>query len=340
MKKLLSLLLFLILPVNLAVAAEPPQVVVSIKPIHSLVSALMDGVATPDLIIKKGSPHGYTLRPSEAKALAKADLVVWVGHDLESFLEKPLTTLAKDAQKLTLSETLQSSLLTKREGGEWAKHDHHDHDEHEDDQHADHEEDTHHKGHDEHEEGEHHTGHEEHEHDEDEHASMDFHIWLSPTIAKQITIETTKKLIEMDPQHSKQYQTNSDKLLAKLVQLDNNLKSKLSPVKDKPYLVFHAAYQYFESDYGLNAVGSVTIDPERKAGAKSISEIRKKVNRLGVVSVFSEPQFESSLVETIIEGTNVRTATLDPLGSKVSAGPNAYFELMNNLANDLVLGLK
>ncbi|WP_413701849.1 hypothetical protein ACLKMH_10090 [Psychromonas sp. KJ10-10] len=174
MKKLLSLFLFIILPISSAFSAEPPQVVVSIKPIHSLVSAVMEGVATPDLIIKKGSPHGYSLRPSEAKGLAKADLVVWVGHELESFLEKPLNTLAKDAQTLTLSEVLKSSLLTKREGGDWAKHnhDHHDHDahegheEHEHDAHEGHEEHEHdaHEGHEEHERDAH-EGHEEHEHD-------------------------------------------------------------------------------------------------------------------------------------------------------------------------------
>ena len=319
MKKLLSLLLFIILPINTAIAANTPNVVVSIKPIHSLVSAVMEGVATPDLIIKKGSPHGYTLRPSEAKVLEHADLVVWVGHDLESFLEKPLNTLAAKAQKLTLSEKLQSSLLTKREGGEWAKHSHADHDE------ADH---------DAHEE---HAVHESHDHEE---ASMDFHIWLSPMIAKKITIETTNALIQMDPAHAAQYQSNANKLLAKLVALDETLETKLAPVKNKPYLVFHAAYQYFESDYGLKAVGSVTIDPERKSGAKGIVEIREKVARLGVVCVFSEPQFESSLVQTIIEGTDAKTGTLDPLGSNIPAGPNAYFTLMNNLANDLVLGLQ
>ena len=318
MKKLLALVLFIILPINTVIAAEAPNVVVSIKPIHSLVSAVMEGIATPDLIIKKGSPHGYTLRPSEAKVLANADLIVWVGHDLESFLEKPLNTLAKDAQKLTLSEKLQSSLLNKREGAEWAKHTHKDHDE-----------------------MHHHEEHEEHEHDAHHgEASMDFHIWLSPAIAKKITIATTQMLVEMDPTHAEQYQTNSDKLLARLVELDENLTTKLAPVKDKPYVVFHAAYQYFESDYGLKAVGSVTIDPDRKSGAKGISEIRKKVTRLGVVCVFSEPQFESSLVKTIIEGTDVKTGTLDPLGANIQEGPNAYFELMNNLANDLVLGLQ
>ncbi|WP_435236699.1 zinc ABC transporter substrate-binding protein ZnuA [Psychromonas sp. PT13] len=332
MKKLLSLLLFIILPINTAIAAETPNVVVSIKPIHSLVSAVMEGVATPDLIIKKGSPHGYTLRPSEAKVLENADLVVWVGHDLESFLEKPLNTLAKQSQKLTLSETLQSSLLTKREGGEWAKHSHGDHKEASHDDHAAHE------SHD-HEEADHddHAAHESHDHEE---ASMDFHIWLSPTMAKKITIETTKALVKLDPAHAAQYQSNSEKLLTKLVALDSTLKTKLAPVKDKPYIVFHAAYQYFENDYDLNAVGSVTIDPERKSGAKGISEIRNKVARLGVACVFSEPQFESSLVQTIIEGTDAKTGTLDPLGSSIPAGPDAYFVLMNNLANDLVLGLQ
>ena len=169
---------------------------------------------------------------------------------------------------------------------------------------------------------------------------MDLHLWLDPKIAQKIVIETTNMLVELDPAHALQYQSNAMKLNERLTSLDQRLKQTLKPVKATPYLVFHSAYQYFETAYDLNAIGSVTIDPDRKPGAKGISEIRKKVKDSGARCVFSEPQFQSSLVTTIIEGTGAKTGVLDPLGSEIPEGPEAYFTLINNLANNLVIGLK
>jgi len=354
MKKLLFICLSIfVLPLQTLMADESPKVVVSIKPLHSLVSAVMEGVATPTLLVKKGSPHAYTLRPSEARALASADLVIWIGHEMESFLEKPLETVAENSKQLELAEVLESSLLKTRSGIEWDEHEHehehhegHDEDHEEHATHEDHDED--HEGHVEHEThedheatDEEHEGHEEHaDHEEHHHGVNDMHLWLDPKIAQKVVAETTKMLIDIDPAHTAQYQANSAKVTTKLVALDASLKQKLAPVKETPYLAFHSAYQYFEAAYDLNAVGSVTIDPDRKPGAKGISEIRERVKKTGARAVFSEPQFESSLVETIIEGTGATTGVLDPLGSDLEQGSDAYFILLNNLADNLVIGLK
>jgi len=307
-KSILTLLALCCLPLSFASAADSPRVVVSIKPLHSLVSGVMAGIGNPQLLVKKGSPHGYSLRPSEAKALAKADLVVWVGHELESFLEKPLQTLAKHSLHLELADQLEQDLLTKRHGGTWE--DHADHSKHADIAHG------------------------------DEQNRSDLHLWLDPKIAKKIVTETEKVLIDIDPTQAQRYRDNAAHMRQKLTELDIQLKQKLAPVRHHPYLVFHAAYQYFETAYNLNAVGSVTIDPERKPGAKRISEIRHKLQETNARCVFSEPQFESRLVATIIEGTGVKTATLDPLGTDIPAGPEAYFQLMQYLADNLVEGLK
>jgi len=357
MKKLFFICLsMLVLPLQSLMADETPKVVVSIKPLHSLVSSVMEGVATPTLLVKKGSPHAYSLRPSEARALANADLVIWVGHELESFLEKPLETVADNAKQLELAEVLESSLLKTRSGAEWDEHEHHDehaeeHEGHE--EHADHDEE--HEGHEEHaahddhdEEHEEHAAHDDHDEDHEEHTGHeghhhgvnDMHLWLDPKMAQKVVIATAKSLIEMDPAHAAQYQENAAKVEEKLTLLNQQLTQKLAPVKTIPYLAFHSAYQYFEAAYDLNAVGSVTIDPDRKPGAKGISEIRERVKRTGARAVFSEPQFESSLVETIIEGTGATTGVLDPLGSDIEQGPEAYFILLNNLADNLVTGLK
>ena len=349
MKKLLFICLSIfVLPLQTLMADESPKVVVSIKPLHSLVSAVMEGVATPTLLVKKGSPHAYTLRPSEARALASADLVIWIGHEMESFLEKPLETVAENAKQLELAEVLESSLLKTRSGIEWDEHEHHEGHDEDHEEHATHEDhDEEHEGHKEHadheatHDEEHGDDHEEHaDHEEHHHGVNDMHLWLDPKIAQKVVAETTKMLIEIDPAHAAQYQANSAKVTTKLVALDTSLKQKLAPVKETPYLAFHSAYQYFEVAYDLNAVGSVTIDPDRKPGAKGISEIRERVKKTGARAVFSEPQFESSLVETIIEGTGATTGVLDPLGSEIPQGPKAYFTLINNLADNLVAGLE
>ncbi|MDA3903113.1 MAG: zinc ABC transporter substrate-binding protein [Desulfuromusa sp.] len=294
-----------------ATDSSVPQVVVSIKPLHSLVAGVMQGVGKPLLLVKGGgSPHGYVLRPSEAQALANAQLVVWVGHSLESFLEKPLSTLGHKARQLELSEQLAEHLLFKQHGGTWEKPAHM------------------------------HSSKEKHADQSMQQKNIDSHLWLDPVLAKQIVILTGKALSEIDPVHSSQYQANTAELSEKLDRLDQKLKKQLDPVKDTPYIVFHSAYQYFESAYGLNAVGSITIDPDRKPGAKKIKEIRQKIKQLNARCVFSEPQFESRLIATVIEGTEAKTGILDPLGADLAEGPEAYFQLMNRLAENLYAGLK
>ena len=287
--------------------ASDPRVVVSIKPIHSLVVGVMQGVAEPQLLVKGGgSPHGYVLRPSEARALASADLIVWVGPNLESFLEKSLGTLGREAEKLQLLDALKEQLLPARKGGNWETHQH------------------------------------ERDHQAGEHQALALnpHLWLSPKLAKQVVAVTAAAVSRIDPDRQAVYRQNAERLLQKLDELDRRLAAKLAPVKEVPYLVFHDAYQYFEAAYGLNAVGSVTIDPERKPGIKRLLEMREKIKRLNARCVFSEPQFEPKLVATIIEGTGASRGELDPLGAQLPAGQESYFQLMEQLANDLLAGMR
>jgi len=320
---LFPLLLICLFGSSVSAAEQPaPQVVVSIKPLYSLVAGLMQGVGKPQLLIKGGaSPHGYSLRPSEAAALADAQLIVWVGPGLEGFLEKTLDSLSPATMQLELSQRLQPYLLPARSGGTWEKHDHHD-------------EAGHH-----HDEAEHHHDEAEHHHDEADLEHFDPHIWLSPAMAAKIVVLCEDALIDIDPAHKDEYQANAIQLLERIKNLDSELTRKLAPVKDVPYIVFHAAYQYFETAYGLNAVGSVTISPERKPGVKRVLEIREKIKNLHARCVFSEPQFQSKLVNTIIEGTDTRTGILDPLGADLPADQDAYFVLLKRLADNLYQGL-
>ena len=300
------LVMFFLLGIALPTWGAEPQVVVSIKPLHSLVAGVMQGVAEPQLLVKGGgSPHGYVLRPSEARALSQADLIVWVGHQLESFLEKPLTTLGQKARQLELSDALAGQLLAVRAGGSW-------------------------------------DAHQQHQAMEHRHAEQELnpHLWLSPRLAKRIVDRVATELAAIDSAHQPHYQANAARLVSRLDQLDQQLVARLAPVKEIPYVVFHDAYQYFESAYDLNAVGSITIDPERKTGVKRLLEMREKIKSLNARCVFSEPQFEPKLVATIIEDTGARTGELDPIGAELTAGPEQYFQLLNKLAEDLVEGLR
>ncbi len=273
-----------------------PQVVVSIKPLHALVAGVMDGVGEPVLLVKGGgSPHGYILRPSEARNVSRADLVVWVGEGLESFLEKPLLTLGKDAEQLKLVERLHHLLINR-----------------------------------------HSCNNPDHHHD----GEVDLHLWLDPLLAQQIVRLAGDALIQLDPAHEVEYEANVATMIVRLDDLHHHLLKQLATVKGVPYIVFHDAYHYFEQAYDLQAVGSVSISPDRKPGAKRIKSIRDKIKRLNAHCVFSEPQFESNLVATVIAGTGAHSGILDPLGATIPAGPEAYFQLMIKLGDNLTAGLK
>ena len=301
---------------SLAYASEGLSVVTSIKPIHSLVSAVMDGISTPSLIIEgAGSPHTYALKPSQAKALQDADLVFWVGPAIESFLEKPIKEVASSARIVTLSDAHGLIKIKFREGGNFDSHgDHAKHDDHDD--HAKHDD---------------HDDHAKH----DDHGQFDMHVWLDPENAKIMINAIEEALIEADPRNARAYQGNAANVKRDLDKLITEVDAEMSPVKGTPYVVFHDAYQYFEDRFGMKPVGSITVSPERLPGAKRVKELREKIKSLNASCVFSEPQFEPKLIATIIESTSAGTGVLDPLGVSIKAGPEMYFTLIRNMSKSL-----
>lgn len=315
--------------------ADVPDVIVSIKPVHSLAAGVMDGIGEPSLLIKGGaSPHTYTLKPSDAEALQNADVVFWIGDEMETFLEKPLEALPKQAEVIALSQAEGVVLLPSREGGEWEAHEHHHADPEEEHGHAaDHDHDHNHADKHDHDHATEHA-------DEHAHGEHDMHIWLDPRNATAIVARMVEVLSEVDPENAPRYRTNGKAVKSRLAKLDSSIDRQLDPVKAIPFVVFHDAYQNFDHRYGLNAAGSITIDPDRKPSAQRIFNIRTKILDSGAVCVFSEPQFEPDLVATVIEGTDARTGSLDPLGADLPPGPDAYFMLMGNLATDLRSCLK
>jgi zinc transport system substrate-binding protein len=317
------------------------NVVASIKPVHSLVAAVMEGVGEPGLIVEgAGSPHTYALKPSQARMLEDADVVFWVGHDLEAFLEKPLEALAKDAKTVELMDAHGLVRLAFREGGAFDAHDH-GHDDHAEDGHDDHADDGHDDhGHDEHaEDGHDEHGHEDHGHDDHaehdhghSHGAYDPHVWLDPLNAKALVHEIEEALAAADPTHAAVFEANAERVMQRLDDLVREVTDELAPVKDTPFVVFHDAYQNFENRFGLSAVGAITVSPEVMPGAERIRDLRGKVQHLGAACVFSEPQFEPKLVSTVADGTGANTGILDPLGAAIDDGPELYFTLIRNMS--------
>ncbi|WP_018239997.1 zinc ABC transporter substrate-binding protein ZnuA [Ensifer sp. BR816] len=312
--------------------AEAPNVVASIKPIHSLVASIMQGVGEPSLIVEgAASPHTYNMKPSNAAALQAAKLVFWVGPDLEIFLEKPLEALGGDARVVELSEAPGIAKLKFREGGAFEPHD--DGDEHGEEGHGHDAEEAGHEGHDADahgaaaEEAEHHHGHGESE--------SDMHMWLDPMNAKAMAAEIEKTLANTDPANAAAYKANLEKLNQRLDGLDKSLAETVAPIKDKPFIVFHDAYQYFEHRYKVRVAGSITVSPEVLPGAERLSEIHAKIEDLGATCVFAEPQFEPKLVNVVLEGTPAKSGTLDPEAATLEAGPDLYFQLMENIGASL-----
>ncbi len=308
------------------------KVVTSIKPIHSLVSYIMEGVSSPDLIVDGyNSPHGFSLKPSHAKMLQEADIVIYVGEGIEEFLEKPLESLAQNAVKFELLKQSGMKKLKFRERNIFEGHDDHDdhgHGKKKKDDHDDHDDHDHDKkakkeDHDDH-------GHDDHGHG---HGELDPHIWLDPMNAKIIIKKVTNQLSKLDKDNSSTYKSNSKKALKEIDQLIKTVKSDVN--KDAKVVVFHDAYQYFEKRFDVNIIGALTVNTDVLPGAEQLAEIREVIEHEKVTCVLSEPQFNPDIVKTIANDTNINMGVLDPLGAKLDKGKTLYFNLISNISSSL-----
>ena len=304
------------------------KVVASIKPIHSLVSYLMDGVSKPSLIVDGyASPHGFALKPSHAKMLQEADIIFWVGEDLENFLKKPLDSIAKKAEKIELLETKGLIKLKFRERNIFDDHDDHGHDDghKKKDDHDDHDHDDHAKkedGHDDHDDHDDHEGH--------NHGEFDPHIWLDPINAKVILFEMSKHLIENDPKNENAYRTNLSKAYKEIDKLTSDVTAELN--QSVASIVFHDAYQYFEKRFNVNILGAFTVNTDVMPGAEQLSEIREIIEHDKVVCVFSEPQFNPDIIKAVAKDMNIKTGVVDTLGATLNPSKDLYFDLIKNMS--------
>ena len=329
---ILSILSFLTLFTS---ANAEIKVVASIKPIHSLASYLMEGVGTPNLIVDGyASPHGFAMKPSHAKMLQEADLIFWVGEGLENFLETPLKSIAKKAEKIELLEIKGLQKLKFREKNIFDEHDDHGHkeDKHDDHGHDDdgHKEDDH-DDHDHDKDGHKEDDHDDHGHEGHAHGEYDPHIWLDPINAKVILNEMVEHLIENDEKNASIYKSNLDKALKDIDKLISDVKSELN--KEISFIVFHDAYQYFEERFNVSVLGAFTVNTDIMPGAEQLSEIREIIEHDKVSCIFSEPQFNPDIINTVAKDMKIKTGVLDPLGATLNPGKDLYFDLIRNISS-------
>lgn len=304
-----------------AEARDELRVVTTIKPVHALVAQLLDGIAEPLVLIDGAqSPHVYALKPSDARTLHRAHMFIRIAPSIEPFSEKLRTALPDTVDVVTLIDVPGLVKLPARDAGAFEAHDHGDHD---------------------------HSGH-EHGHGDDDHDShskgsdvtYDPHVWLDPENAAAIVRALAEKFAQRAPELADKIEANKSAALARLTKLDTDLKSQLADVKDVPFVVFHDAFHYFESHYGLSAVGAITLHPEAPPSAKRLQAIRAKIKSAQAQCVFSEPQFSARRIANVIEGSGARPGVLDPLGGDVPKGKDAYDTMMRNLARAAAACLK
>lgn len=337
-----SLFIALSSTIAITTASAAPNVVVSIKPIHSLTTGVMKGIGEPELLLDGAtSPHDFNLKPSQAKSIQDSDLVIWIGEGLENFLVKSLENLDSKTDTLEIMDIQGISLLEYRDHHDHGGHkDHTDHNEHAG---HDHDEDKEHK-HEEHAEDKAH----EHEHDEhkhDEHAEhkhehghahgdgKDPHVWLDIDNAKTITMEIAKSLSKNDPENAETYTANAKSMIERLTALDADLQKSIADNRSQKYIVFHDAYQYFEKHFGLTEAIAVTLNPEIQPSAARIKELQHEVEENKISCVFSEPQFSPKVLKVVAENTTASISTLDPIGSNIEKGEEQYFKMMSALAS-------
>ena len=272
----------------------------------------MDGVGEPSLIIEGStSPHSFVLKPSHAKMIEQADIIFWIGEDIETFMEKPLESIAKNAKKISFMELTSIEKLKFREENIF---DHDDHDDHGHGEKKDHDDHGH--------------GHEGHHHGE-----FDAHIWLDPANAKEMLHEIAHELADLDPNNASKYESNADQAIMSIDKMIKEIDGNIN--KDAKFIVFHDAYQYFEKRFGVMTAGALTLNTDVLPGAKQISEIQEVIEERDIKCIFSEPQFNPKIIETIAQDTGIKTGVLDPLGSIFDANKMQYFKLINDLGNKL-----
>jgi len=304
-----SRLFCLITLLFVANAQAEVRLLTSIKPLQLIAAAVQDGVGSPDVLLPPGaSPHHYALRPSDVRRVRDADLLYWIGPDMEGFLPRVL----EGRSKPDVAVQALPGMTLRHFGDSHGEHDHDDHD------HA-------------HEHASDGLGH-DHDHRP---GSLDAHLWLAADNARIIAARMAADLARLDAANAARYAANLQAFEERLDALDGRIRPQLAALQGKPYFVFHEAYDYFEAAYGLKHAGVFSVLTEVQPGARHVAAMRKALQQAGPSCVFSEPPLRPRLAETLTAGLPVKLAELDALGGDLPVAASGYEQLLENLAGGL-----
>lgn len=298
--------------VNVQSSNAVPEVVADIAPVHSLVSRVMQGVGQPKIVVsKRSSAHSYNIRPSEASAISKADVIFWIGPSLTPWLEGSLNKLAPDAVKIELMDTEKTILYAFREEAIFM-HQHSDGSDHGE----------------EHEERDAHNGHAHN-------SKFDPHMWLDPENAELWLMEIAKALAKLDPENSTIYSENAKQGIEEIHTAVKDIIQSLQKSGNLRFIVLHDAFQYFERFFNVRTVGSISLSDAIDPSPSRLKKIRAFAKENNVICAFSEPQFGTRLISTVIEGTDIKMSVLDPLGADLDLGSTLYVKLLRDMSDSI-----
>jgi zinc transport system substrate-binding protein len=306
--------------------ADPPAVVTDTPVAHSLVSMVTGDLAEPVLLLDAGAdPHHFQLRPSQARAVAQADLVVWMGPALTPWMARAVETLAEGEalELLELEGTRLQPFRGSRLSDDAASSDtedpghSHDHDHAHDGDHADA------------------PGHaSRHAHDHD-HRDTDPHAWMDPHNAATWLGTIAAALAELDPENADTYRVNAEAGVERVAALEAEIARILAPAGTAGLVMYHDAYGYLASAFGLNVLGSIALGDAADPGAARLTAIRAHLREAGAVCVFPEVNHPDAYVTLVGEAdAGLRVGRpLDPEGVMLEPGADLYPALMRELAS-------
>ncbi len=277
-------------------AQSTPNVVVSIKPIHSIVSALMEGVSRPQLLLESSdSAHTFHLKPSQLNLLSNADIVITIGDGFETGLKKTLRNI-KVGSHIIVSEINGLHLFYFR-NPDTNKMD---------------------------------------KNEEHEHADNDLHLWLDIDNMQKTAQYINEQLIKIDPNNSDTYETNLVKIHSKLNKLKLELQQQIAPFRSERFAIFSDTLQYFEKSFQLQKPVIITPYHGARLSIHRTLEARKKMKGLKIKCLLYGPESTSKKVNVLSEGLPIKALRIDILGAKLNAGSDQYFNLMKGLSSQMV----
>ncbi|PCI33463.1 MAG: hypothetical protein COB54_03955 [Alphaproteobacteria bacterium] len=290
-----------LLATSLQTQAKNLKVIATIKPLYSLVASVMGDRGTPELMVNSGlDPHIYRLKPSNIRRIHDSDVIFYIDPDMEVFLKRIFKRTYKNFRAVPMARQKGINLIPYRTRKIWYQDDNVDQEEAQD------------KG------------------------AKDLHIWLDPANARRMVQVIEITLSDLDPDNSLTYVQNAQKTIARLYRMEEDIREKLRPLRQKPMIIYHDAFQYFEKSFALKSIGAITLKSDQSPSAKHLKALKKLAKEKKVTCVLGTPGAHPRIATVVMSGTNAGFDIVDPLGLYLDKGPDLYFTMMEEMAQSII----